>query len=133
MKKSFIFVMMFFAVLGLLVGTAVTQAAAPAPATALANLTGTWNCAVDSPSGKGNPVFVLQQNGKAITGTYKGVFGESKVTGKIEGSDFELKFKSSGMEIVYKGKVAGNKISGAVALGPYGKGTFTGEKSGEKK
>jgi len=124
MKKLSIFVMMFFAILGLLVGTTITQAAAPAQA----SLAGTWNCAVDTPSGKGNPVFVLTQTGKAITGTYKGAFGESKVTGTIEGSDFELKFKSSGMEITYKGKVAGNKISGSVVLGTYGKGTFSGEK-----
>jgi hypothetical protein len=120
MKRSSIFVIMFFTVLGLVVGTTVTQAAD--------SLTGTWNCAVDSPAGKGNPTFVVQQDGEKISGIYKGTFGESKVTGKIQGSDFELTFNSSGLDVTYKGKVEGDKISGSLDMGPVGKGTFTGEK-----
>jgi hypothetical protein len=120
MRKSSIFVIMFFAVLGLVVGTSVSQAAD--------SLTGTWDLSVDSPAGKGNPTFVLQQDGEKVTGTYKGVFGESKVTGKIQGSDFELSYNSSGLDVTYKGKIEGNKIKGNLDMGSYGKGTFTGEK-----
>jgi hypothetical protein len=128
MKKPFIFMVMFFVVLGLAVGAAVTQAAD--------SLTGTWNMSVDSSAGKGTPTFVLQQDGEEITGTYQGVGGKSKVTGKIQGSDFEYKFNNNGLNITYKGKVEGNKVSGSVDFGTSGlhgrgratTGTFTGEK-----
>jgi hypothetical protein len=120
MKKSLVLVIMFFVVLGLVVDASVSQAAD--------SLTGTWNLAVDSPAGKGNPTFVLQQDGEKVTGTYKGAFGESKVTGKIEGSSFELSFNSSGNDVPYKGKLESNKMSGSLDMGSIGKGTFTGEK-----
>jgi hypothetical protein len=91
---------------------------------------------VDSSAGKGTPTFVLQQDGEEITGTYQGVGGKSKVTGKIQGSDFEYRFNSGQFYITYKGKIEGNKVSGSVDFGTSGlsktaratKGTFTGEK-----
>jgi len=120
MKKSSILVIMFFAVFSLLTGASVSRAAD--------SLTGTWSVAVDSPAGKGNPTFVLQQDGEKITGTYQGTFGDAKVTGKIQGSAFELAFESMGNPITYKGKIEGNKIGGSVDMGPIGQGTFSGEK-----
>lgn len=120
MRKSSIFVIMFFAVLGLIVGASVSQAAD--------SLTGTWECKINYGGGTGFPTFVLQQDGEKITGTYKGALGDSKLTGKITGSDFELLFNSNGIDMTYKGKIEGNKISGTGDLGPIGKGPFTGEK-----
>lgn len=120
MKKSPIFIVMFFAVLGLVVGATITPAAD--------SMTGTWKVVVDYSSGKGTPTFVLQQDGEKITGTYQGALGESKITGKIQDSDFELSFNSNGIDMTYKGKVEGNKISGSADLGVIGKGPFSGEK-----
>jgi hypothetical protein len=128
MKKSSIFVIIFFAVLGLAVGAVVTQAAD--------SLTGTWKLAVDSELGKGTPTFVLQQDGEDITGTTgtdKGEVGISKLTGRIQGSYFEIAREYNGKVITYKGKVEGNKISGSIVFGSRGRGrsltgTFTGEK-----
>src|SRR5208283_5687041 len=103
MKKSFIFIVMLFVVLGLAAGAAVTQAAD--------SLTGTWNISVDTSVDKATPTFVLQQDGEKITGTYQDVGRKSKVTGKIQGSDFEYTFKNNEIDITYKGKVEGNKVS----------------------
>ena len=124
MKKAAKLFVVFFAVLGLLVSAAVIKA----PAVSAADLTGTWELAVDTPSGKGYPTFVLKQDGNNITGTYKGTFGESKVTGTATGDTFKMSFMTSGTTIVYAGKLDGNKMSGTVTFGDAGEGSFTGEK-----
>ncbi|MGA3086503.1 MAG: hypothetical protein ABSE95_17210 [Thermodesulfobacteriota bacterium] len=133
MKKSFIFIVMLFVVLGLAAGAAVTRAAD--------SLTGNWNMSVDSSRGKGTSIFVLQQDGEEITGTYQGVSGKIKVTGKIQGSDFEYIFNYNGIDITYKGKVEGNKVSGlveyknskSVVSDRAGRGTSTSTFTGEKR
>ena len=119
-NKANLLVLVFFTVV-LIIGAAVVQAAE-------VNMTGTRNVSVDSPMGKGTPVFVLEQKGDQLTGTYTGALGEAKVKGNIKGNDFQLSFNANGADITYSGKVEGNKISGAVDLGTFGKGTFTGEK-----
>ncbi len=120
MRKASILAVMFIVVFGLVVGASVSQAAD--------SITGTWECTINYGSGTGYPAFVLQQDGEKITGTYKGALGDSELTGTIKGSDFVLSFKSSGIDMIYKGKIEGNKISGTGDLGPIGKGPFTGEK-----
>lgn len=100
--------------------------AANAPAT----LTGTWQLAVESPMGKRSPSVVLQQEGKALTGTYTGQFGSAPITGTITGSEFTFTFKVSAMMreavITYVGKLDGNAISGKIQAGGMGEGAFSG-------
>ena len=100
--------------------------AASAPAT----LTGTWQLAVESPMGKRSPSVVLQQEGKALTGTYTGQFGSAPITGTITGSEFTFTFKVSAMMreavITYVGKLDGNAISGKIQAGGMGEGAFSG-------
>lgn len=93
-----------------------------------ADMTGTWNLDVETPSGNGTPVMVLKQDGGKISGTYAGQLGETEVTGSIKGDKWTVAFDSAGVEIVYKGKVAGDSVSGSVDLGAYGMGTFTGKR-----
>ncbi|MCJ7832759.1 MAG: hypothetical protein MUQ20_00035 [Deltaproteobacteria bacterium] len=124
MKRLSIFIVIFFAVLGLVVWGTVSQAADTAPA----SMIGTWKCATNSPAGNGTSTFVLQQDGEKINGTYQGDLGESKVTGKIQGSDFELSYNISRLNVIYKGKVEGNKMSGTIVMGSYGEATFTGKR-----
>lgn len=95
-----------------------------------ADLTGTWNLDVQTDMGSGNPSFELKQaaDGK-ITGTYSGQLGKTDLTGMIQDDDtFHLEFDIQGNQIVYDGKVEGNKISGKVKLGSIAAGTFTGVK-----
>ena len=92
------------------------------------DVTGTWAISVETPSGKGNPTFVFVQKDGKISGTYKGAFGESSVSGKISGNKFSLSYTSNDINITYEGKVEGNKMSGTASFGQYGNGPFTGEK-----
>ena len=91
-------------------------------------MTGTWNLVVETPSGSGTPVFDIKESDGKITGTYKGAFGESPLTGELKGKDFVIKFTSSGLPMTYTGQVEGNKMKGKVDFGGQGEGKFEGEK-----
>jgi hypothetical protein len=96
------------------------------------DVTGTWAMTVESPMGTGNPSFTLVQKGEEVTGTYKGQMGEAKVAGTLKGNALALSYDISaqGMElkITYSGTVDGNTMSGKVAYGDQGEGTFKGTK-----
>ncbi len=129
MKRSSIFMIIFFSVLGLFVWVAGTQAAD--------NMTGTWNCVTDTPNstrflGKGTPTLVLQQDGEKITGQYQSSFGKFKIDGSSQGSDFELNilffYKGTPSSMIFKGKIDGDKINGVIDTKGSGNGTFSGER-----
>jgi hypothetical protein len=107
-------------------------ALAVAQVASAADVTGTWNMAVETSAGSGTPTFILVQKGETITGSYKGQLGEAAVTGTIKGDDLELDYKidaqGQSISIKYTGKVEGNSISGKVSLGSFGDGTFKGTK-----
>ncbi len=90
-----------------------------------ADLTGTWNCNVETDMGSGTPVFELKQTGDAIKGTYTGALGEAEVTGKVTGSKFEYSFKFDQGMVVYTGEIDGNQTKGAVNLAGQATGKFT--------
>jgi hypothetical protein len=97
-----------------------------------ADATGTWIMAVQTSAGSGSPTFTLVQKGDAISGTYQGQLGQAPVTGTMSGNDMTLEFtieaQGQVLTIKYTGKVDGKSVSGNVALGAFGSGTFTGTK-----
>jgi hypothetical protein len=97
-----------------------------------ADATGTWIMAVQTSAGSGSPTFTLVQKGDAISGTYQGQLGQALVTGTMSGNDMTLEFtieaQGQVLTIKYTGKVDGKSVSGNVALGAFGSGTFTGTK-----
>jgi len=97
-----------------------------------ANVAGTWSMTVESPMGSGNPVFVLEQSGSEVSGSYKGALGEAPVKGTVKGNEVALKYsidaQGMSLEITYAGTVEGNTIKGKVSYGDMGEGTFTGKK-----
>jgi hypothetical protein len=99
---------------------------------AAGSVAGTWLVSVTTQAGNGDVTFVLEQDGDTISGTYKGSFGEQKVSGKVDGDAFELSFTADAMgsplDVKYTGKIEADKISGKVALGTLGEGTFSGTK-----
>ncbi|MEW6187563.1 MAG: hypothetical protein AB1585_17680 [Thermodesulfobacteriota bacterium] len=121
MKKVFSYILTFFVVLSLVTVVSVTQAAD--------SMTGTWRVNVQDPPDPRAAIltFILQQEGEQIVGTLHGPYGEKKVKGKIQGTDFELKYFSV-INITYKGKVESNKISGTVDFENVGLRSFKGEK-----
>jgi|SRR5579863_5507496 len=95
-----------------------------------ADLSGTWNAAVETNAGSGTTTFVLKQDGEKLTGTYSDPYGEAAVTGTVKGSDVTLEFNEQGVGATYKGKVdtAGTKIEGTCDYGGQASGTFTATK-----
>ncbi len=126
MKKTCILAFTLLMVLSL---TLMFSGCAGSKATMDEGMTGTWNLAVEIPSGSGTPVFEIKEEGGKLSGTYKGAFGESALTGEVKGMDFVIKFTSSGLPMTYTGKLDGNKMKGEVDFGGQGKGTFEGQKN----
>lgn len=107
--------------------------AAPAMPADAANVSGVWDVKVETPGGPGTPVFTLKQDGEKITGTYKGQFGESPISGTIKGGDIQLTLKIApqGEDIVitYTGKLtAKDTMGGKAVFGTFGEGTWTAKK-----
>lgn len=98
-----------------------------------ADLTGTWNLSVSTVNGTGTPVFKIKQTGNKLTGHYSGQFGETDIKGKVRSNEFEIKFYSSGVNIVYSGTFEGDKMSGMIDFGGQGNGDFTGVRAAAKK
>ncbi len=94
------------------------------------DLSGTWSLTVQTGMGSGNPTIVLEQDGEALSGTYRGQLGESDLTGAVDGNSFEFSFTVEGMgqamTTTYEGEIDGDEISGAVDMGGLGEGSFTG-------
>jgi hypothetical protein len=114
-------------------------AAAPAAAPSSAaqaggmNVSGEWNVTVETSAGSGSPSFTFKQDGETLTGTYKGQFGESPLTGTVKGNDikFTIKINAQGQELTieYSGKIESkDSMKGTVKLGELGEGTWTGKR-----
>lgn len=99
-----------------------------------ANVSGEWDMTVESQAGVGTPHFSLKQDGNKVTGTYKGMLGQTAVTGTVKGNEIALNFdvnaQGMDMHVTYSGTVDGANMKGTVKLGELGEGTFTGKKSG---
>jgi hypothetical protein len=96
-----------------------------------ADITGKWTFSVVLDAGSGSPTFEFQQKGDALTGTYKGTFGESKVTGTVKGDKVEFSFSGDAGNAKYSGTLDGaTKMKGTCDYGDAaGKGTFTATKN----
>jgi hypothetical protein len=98
-----------------------------------ADVAGTWTLTVVTEAGTGTPTLVLAQDGNRLTGTYTGRFGASPVTGTSDGDAIEFAFTASGpfgmsAKVTYTGTVAGDTMSGSMAMGDRAGGTFTGKR-----
>jgi hypothetical protein len=111
-------------------GGAATPAASAA-SSAKIDVTGAWDVEVQTEQGSGNPGFTLKQDGEMLTGNYKGLLGESTLTGSVKGDKIEFSFKVSGQvegTVTYTGTTDGKTMKGKLSLAGLGEGTFTGKK-----
>ncbi len=95
------------------------------------NVTGDWEFTVETDAGSGSPAFTFKQEGEKLTGKYKGLFGESDLTGTVKGDQIEFSFKVSGQiegTMTYSGTTDGKTMKGKVNLAGVGEGTFTGKR-----
>jgi hypothetical protein len=110
--------------------SAALAAAAPSSSDKV-DLTGAWSVTVETDGGSGNPSFTFKQEGEKLTGKYKGLLGESDLTGTVKGDKIEFSFKVSGQVegvVTYTGTTDGKTMKGKVNLAGMGEGTFSGKK-----
>ena len=97
-----------------------------------ADITGTWNFNVETDMGSGTPTMTFKQDGKTLTGTYKGQLGEAPLRGTVEGNKVEFSFEVSPtgdkITIKYAGTLDGNTMKGTVDLAGQATGKFTATK-----
>ncbi|MGH9800816.1 MAG: hypothetical protein ACRD82_10670 [Blastocatellia bacterium] len=117
------------------VGAAAAPAAAASSASSASNakvdITGAWDVEVQTEQGAGSPAFTFKQDGEKLTGTYKGLLGESTLAGTVKGDKIEFSFKVSGQvegTVSYTGTTDGKTMKGKLSLAGLGEGTFTGKK-----
>jgi hypothetical protein len=110
--------------------SAAPAAAAPSSGDKI-DMTGAWSVTVETDGGSGNPSFTFKQEGEKLTGKYKGVFGESDLTGTVKGDKIDFSFKATGQVegvVTYAGTTDGKTMKGKVNLAGMGEGTFSGKK-----
>jgi len=88
------------------------------------DLTGAWEMSADTPMGPMTMTLNLKQEGEKLTGTQVSDFGESPLTGTVQGDEivFTITFDGPGgqMSIAHKGKVDGDSIAGTAEAGEMG-------------
>jgi hypothetical protein len=103
-----------------------------------ADLSGTWQFSVDLDNGgHGDPTFVFEQKDGNLTGTYKGLLGEHKVTGTVTGNKavfgFEFEQEGNKAKATYTGTLEGaTKMTGTVEF-QGGPEKITGKWTASKK
>jgi hypothetical protein len=98
-----------------------------------ADISGAWDFTVNTDAGSGNPAFVFHQQGDKLTGTYKGLFGEAKVTGTVNGDkiafSFEGEYGGEKFKIAYTGTIESQtSMKGFVKFAAQGEGTWSAKK-----
>lgn len=104
-----------------------------AGALSAADVSGTWEAAVETGAGSGNPTFVLKQDGEKLTGTYSGALGEAKLVGVVKGNSIEFMFEvapqGDKVQVNYKGAIkSATEMSGTLAIPGLGEGTWSAKK-----
>jgi hypothetical protein len=106
-----------------------TAADASATAIAPAAVAGVWALTVETSAGVGTPTVTIEQNGSALTGTYTGRFGDQPLTGTVRGDAIRFTVTITGpmgsAEVTYAGTVDGDRMEGAMQMGPGMDGRFT--------
>lgn len=95
------------------------------------DVTGAWDAEVQTEQGSGNPTFTFKQDGEKLTGRYKGMLGESDLTGTVKNGQIEFSYKVSGQvegTVTVSGTTDGKTFKGKIKLGDLGEGTITGKK-----
>jgi hypothetical protein len=75
-----------------------------------ADVSGTWQLAVETSQGSGTPTVVFQQNGEQLTGTFNSqILGQVKLTGSVKGNAIEFMFEVDAggqkIKVSYKGTI----------------------------
>ncbi len=94
---------------------------------------GTYKIEIDTPMGKQESKLTLKAAAGKLSGTMESSFGTTNFSGgTVKGNEvswsMEITSPMGKMKLDYKGKVAGNAISGEVKAGDFGTSPFKGKK-----
>ena len=93
-------------------------------------LDGNWNITMQSPMGAREVKAELKANGGSVEGNFAGPQGSAPVAGTIDGTKVNFAATVAGpmgqMELKFDGTLDGDAMSGTVAFGAFGSGSFTG-------
>lgn len=112
----------------------VAWAVMAAPASAQANVAGTWDITIQGPEGPANATAMLEQDGMTFTGTISvdQTEGAEISGGKIEGNtmSFQLIVSVQGAEFALdvQGEVSGDTIEGQMFVPDFGGFPFTAQR-----
>ena len=75
-----------------------------------ADVSGTWQVAVETNQGPGAPTVVFEQKGEQLTGTFKSqILGEVKLAGTVKGNAIEFRFEGDAggqvIKVSYRGTI----------------------------
>jgi len=100
-----------------------------------ADVSGTWQLAVETSQGTGTPSVILKQDGEKLTGIFNSqILGEVKLTGTVKGNAIEFSFEGDAggqtIKVNYKGSIESpSTMKGtAVYAGFEDKATWTATK-----
>jgi hypothetical protein len=103
----------------------------PAPSPSV-TVSGQWDAHLEFGRGSAKHTIVLEQDGAKLMGTHRGEFYQGELSGTVFGNQvrFRTSNRAEGTELSYEftGAVDGDKITGTVNLGEYGKTTWSGQK-----
>jgi hypothetical protein len=113
--------------------TPATTTGAGAPTSGLASVGGNYSVTIEIPGQPMSGTLAFTQQGAILSGTMQTQFGTSQVRdGKVTAEGFtfsaSVPFGGSTIEIVVKGTVTGNQISGSIDS-PQGAIPFSGTKN----
>lgn len=90
------------------------------------DLTGKWRMSLDMEMGRATPLLELQQNEGKLTGTYKGRYGSSPVSGDIDGRTFKFGVAMETMTLQFRGEVLEDgTLKGTADFGEMGAARWT--------
>jgi hypothetical protein len=94
------------------------------------DLTGTWVASIKLNFGGGNATFTFKHMGENLSGTYRGVLGDSKVDGTVRGDSVEWHFSHARLgKIQFTGMLTGgSRVEGKAQYGEHVRGTFVAER-----
>ncbi len=99
---------------------------------AAADLSGDWYFDVQSPNGPGHRDVLFRQEGTRVIGFIDSDSASGRFVGRVQGDDLEftavLEFGGEPMAAVYQGRIDGDRMSGTIEYGAYGRATFEGHR-----
>lgn len=98
----------------------------------MSNVDGTWETVTQSPMGDQKATLTIASSGDSFTGTYAGAMGTTEIKdGKVSGDTITGKFDivvPMPMTLDLEATVDGNKMTGSVTAGAFGKFPMSGER-----